>query len=246
MNATVEDLRPTIVPRSDQLNSEQLLGTTMTITVTDVTMGSSEQPVTVHYAGEEGRPFKPGKTSRKVLIFAWGENGRNWVGKSMTLYCDERVMFGGEKVGGIRISHLSHIDKEIAISLTATKGKKAMHTIKVLRDSPELVAALAAITAATDKASMSAAAALAKRLTLPAEIATAQGSYSAKVAALKKSASKSTAFDLAAFATRAKACADVEQLQVLSDEAEAMTEGPDKAAALEILQERDAELLPPA
>lgn len=242
MNATVEDLRPTIVPRSDQLNSEQLLGTTLTITVTDVTMGSAEQPVTVHYAGEEGRPFKPGKTSRKVLIFAWGENGRNWIGKSMTLYCDERVMFGGEKVGGIRISHLSHIDKEIAISLTATKGKKAMHTIKVLRDSPELVAALAAIAAATDKAGMSAAAALAKKLTAPTEITTAQGAYTAKVAALKKSAMKPAAFDLAAFTERVKACADEMALQVLDDEAGALTEGPDKDAAVAAVAARDAEL----
>ena len=36
MNTSVEDLRSTIVPKSDQLNAEQLLGTSMVITVTRV------------------------------------------------------------------------------------------------------------------------------------------------------------------------------------------------------------------
>jgi hypothetical protein len=131
MQIDVADLRPTIVPKSDQLNAEQLLGGTMTITVTDVrTSMSEEQPVSVHYEGENGRPFKPCKTMRKVLIFAWGEDGRKWIGRAMKLYNDPAVRFGGAEVGGIRISHLSDIDRDLHVSLTATKGKKAPHVIK--------------------------------------------------------------------------------------------------------------------
>lgn len=137
MQADVADLRPTIVPKSDQLNAEQLLGGPMTITVTDVrTSASEEQPVVVHYQGENGRPYKPCKTMRKVLIFAWGEDGRRWVGRSMTLYNDASVRFGGQDVGGIRISHLTDIDREIKVSLTATKGKKALHSILPLEVQP--------------------------------------------------------------------------------------------------------------
>jgi hypothetical protein len=129
----VADLRFTIVPKSDQLNSEQLLGAPMTIRVTDVRIGSSdEQPISVHYEGENGRPFKPCKTMRKVLIFAWGPDGREWVGRSMTLYNDPQVRFGGAEVGGIRISHMTDINGQIKVSLTATKGKKALHTIEPL------------------------------------------------------------------------------------------------------------------
>ena len=77
MNATVEDLRQTIIPKSDQLNAEQLLGGPMTVTVSEVKVSDSgEQPVVVHYDGENGRPFKPCKTMRKVLIHAWGADGR--------------------------------------------------------------------------------------------------------------------------------------------------------------------------
>lgn len=181
----VSDLRSTIVPKSDQLNSEQLLGSEMTVTVTDVRIGSSdEQPISVHYAGEQGRPYKPCKTMRKVLIFAWGEDGRAWIGRSMRLYNDEAVMFGGMKVGGIRISHLSDIERDISVSLTATKGKKALHTIKRL-EVVTLAAVLKAIAAATGKDGMNKAKALAVQLTAPDDIAAAQAAYQARVAAFK-------------------------------------------------------------
>lgn len=130
MNATVEDLRATIVPRSDQLNSEQLMFGAIDITVTRVEVKSGEQPVTIHYEGEAGRPYRPCLTMRKVLVHAWGENGNNWVGRSMRLYCDPAVRFGKDEVGGIRISHLTDIPRDIRVSLTATKGKKALHEIK--------------------------------------------------------------------------------------------------------------------
>ncbi len=131
------DLRPTIVPKSDQLNAEQLLTGPMTVTVTGVTVSNNaEQPVTIHYEGDDGRPYKPCKTMRKVLILAWGHDGSEWTGKSMTLFNDPAVKFGGQSVGGIRISHVSHIERDIAVSLTATKGKKTLHTIKALKTQP--------------------------------------------------------------------------------------------------------------
>ena len=133
MNATVEDLRATIVPKSDQLNSEQLLGGPLTITVSDVRLsGGADQPVVIHYAGENGRPYKPCLTMRKVLIHAWGPDGRQWPGRSMTLYNDPSVKWGGEEVGGIRISHMTDIERDIRVSLTTTRGKKAKYEIKKL------------------------------------------------------------------------------------------------------------------
>src|SRR3546814_11605745 len=50
----------------------------------------------------------------------------------MTIYNRPDVKFGGEEVGGIRISHLSHIDKDIAIALTATRGRKEQTRVKRL------------------------------------------------------------------------------------------------------------------
>ena len=133
MTLDVSDLSPTITPKSDQLNAEQLLGGPLTIRVTEVKIGATEeQPVIVHYEGENGRPYKPCKTMRKLLVFAWGKDGRRWVGRSMTLYNEPAVKFGGQEVGGIRISHLSNIETDLNVALTSTRGKKALHTIKIL------------------------------------------------------------------------------------------------------------------
>jgi hypothetical protein len=129
------DLRPTIVPKSDQLNSEQLLTGSMTIKVTGVTVSASaEQPVTIHYENDDGRPYKPCKTMRKVLILAWGHDGSEWAGRSMTLYNDPAVKFGGQSVGGIRISEMSDMKdgRPVTMALTASKKARALYTVKPL------------------------------------------------------------------------------------------------------------------
>lgn len=134
MSSDIRNLSRTIIPKSDQLNSEQLLTGPLTITITDVVVvESSEQPIVIHYAGQDGRPYKPGKTMRRLIIFAWGEDGNAWIGRSMTLYNDPSIKWGGEAVGGIRISHMSDIARDISIKLTLTRGKKTVHDVKVLQ-----------------------------------------------------------------------------------------------------------------
>lgn len=141
----VLDLRSTIIPKSDQLNADQLLGGPMTITVTRVSMKAGDQPVTIHYDGDGGRPYKPCLTMRKVLVLAWGHDGNAYPGKSMRLYTDPTVRFGRDEVGGVRISHLSDIPADIKVSLAVTKGKKALYEIKRMADGDtEFIAAIKA------------------------------------------------------------------------------------------------------
>ena len=188
----VTDLRSTIVPKSDQLNAEQLLTGSITITVTDVRIGSDDQPVIINYQGDSGRPYKPSKTQRKLLLFSWGQDGRDWVGRSMTIFCDPKIKFGGEEVGGIRISHLSDIAREIQISLTATKGKKVQHTIKVLKAAPEVKAptlsqVLFEIDAASTLDALSIVGELASRLA-DKDKGSAKAAYKSRMITLKKQA----------------------------------------------------------
>lgn len=133
MSIDISDLSSTVIPKSDQLNADQLITGEMDITVTKVTGGTADQPVIVHYEGDAGRPFKPCKTMRRVLILAWGKDGREWPGRSMRLYHAPEVKFGGSAVGGIRISHMTHIPRDFSVSLSETKGKKVPHTVKVLK-----------------------------------------------------------------------------------------------------------------
>ncbi|WP_435298503.1 hypothetical protein [Timonella sp. A28] len=126
------DLTQTIVPRSDQLNADDFVGGPRTFTVERVTAGSAEQPVNVHLVELPGRPYKPSKTMRRVLVAAWGKEGDVYAGRQLTLYRDPSVRFGADEVGGIKISHLSHIDKPLKLALTSTRGKKALNVIEPL------------------------------------------------------------------------------------------------------------------
>lgn len=130
------DLTATIVPKSDQLNAEDLLAGPVTVTVESVTGGSAEQPVNVNLREFPGRPYRPSKTQRRVLVKLWGAESDPWTGRRMTLYRDPDVKFGGIKVGGIKISHLSGIAARATLVLTETKGKRAPHIIEPLPDAP--------------------------------------------------------------------------------------------------------------
>lgn len=188
MTIDLRDIRSTIIPRSDQLNFDQLILGPVVVTVTHVTVGSAEQPLIVHYEGENGRPYKPGLTMRRILALGWGSDAEQWVGRSMELFGDPTIRFGKEVVGGIRISRMSHIPKAIEASLAVTKGKKAMNRIEPLRMSEALQTAMSAIAAATDNATLKAAKALATKLTAPADVEIALAAYTKKVAELKAAA----------------------------------------------------------
>ena len=130
------DLTDTIAPRSDQLNAEDLLSGPRTVTITDVHQGAStEQPVDIVTAEfGTGRPWKPSKTVRRILVAAWGPEASAYVGRRATIYRDPDVKFGGMAVGGIRVSHLSHIDQPLTVALTVAKGKRAPFVVKPLTE----------------------------------------------------------------------------------------------------------------
>ncbi len=105
---TAPDMTASIEPRSDQLNAEDLLSGPRTVTITGVKRGSTEQPVDI--VTEEfgpGRPYKPSKTMRRIIVMAWGTNTADYIGRRITIYRDPDITFGRDRVGGIRISHLS-------------------------------------------------------------------------------------------------------------------------------------------
>jgi hypothetical protein len=131
-----QSLAHTIAPKSDQANADDLIASPVTVEILAVKQGDKESPVWIVTSAFDGRPWKPCKSMRRVLIAAWGEYGSQWVGKRVTLFCDPEVMYGGVKVGGIRISHMSHIQEDLALSLTATRGKRKPFTVRKLADAP--------------------------------------------------------------------------------------------------------------
>jgi hypothetical protein len=125
-------LAHTITPKSDQANADDLIASPVTVQIVSVKQGDKESPVWITTTGFEGRAWKPCKSMRRVLISAWGEYPSVWIGRSVTLFCDPEVVYGGVKVGGIRISHMSDIAGDLALSLTATRGKRKPFTVRKL------------------------------------------------------------------------------------------------------------------
>ena len=130
------DISPTIEPNSDQLNADDLIAGPRTVTIHNVSKGSSEQPVNVELAEYPGRPWRPSKSMRRVLVAAWGTHSGGYVGQRVTLFRNPDITFGRDRVGGIQVSHMSGIDKPLTVPLTVKRGKKKPFTVQPLPDAP--------------------------------------------------------------------------------------------------------------
>jgi hypothetical protein len=130
---TTFDISDTLAPNSDQLDAIDLhMSGPRVFTVSKVSKGNAEQPVQIHLA-EFDRPWRPGLSMRRVLVACWGKDAQQYVGRSLRLWCDPKVSFGGADVGGVRILALSHIDKPRAIPLLVSRGKSARYKVDVLK-----------------------------------------------------------------------------------------------------------------
>jgi hypothetical protein len=127
------DLSETTAAKSAQQNYDDFLGgITRTVTITDVTRGTPEQPVSIELAEYPGKPYKPNLSMRRVLLLAWGKDSTVYAGRKLKLFGNPDVVYGGKAVGGIEIEAVSDIDKPLTMSLTATRGRRRPFTVKPL------------------------------------------------------------------------------------------------------------------
>lgn len=142
------DLRITIEKKTDQLNFEDFLGgITRTVTIAGVKKGTREQQYDIAIEGDD-RVWRPAVTVLKLLVEAWGDDAKEWVGRRATLYGDPSITFGRDRVGGIRVSHLSHLPegKPLSVMLTETRGKRKKHTVEPLPNDAPTAPATATLT----------------------------------------------------------------------------------------------------
>jgi hypothetical protein len=132
----MNDMSQVIIPKSDQWNADDFIAGPQTFTIREVRINAgSEQPVNIVLEGTE-KFYRPCKSMSRVLVGAWGADASKYVGRSLTLYRDPEVKWGGLAVGGIRISHMSDLDSEKTMVLTATKGSRKPFKIKPLVNAP--------------------------------------------------------------------------------------------------------------
>lgn len=129
----MSNILDTIIAKSDQVTADDLMGgKTLTIKITKVSMIDDAQPVVFHYEGDNGKPFKPSKGMRRVIVQAWGSDIKVYPGRSLTLFRDDKVKWGGAEVGGVRISHMSHLKEDLVMALTVSKANKKPYRVKPL------------------------------------------------------------------------------------------------------------------
>ena len=126
----------TTAPKSDQLNADDLVSGPKTITITGVEIKMGDQPVSIFYEGDNGKPFKPCKGMRRIMVEFWGDDANAYFGRSLTLYRDPTVTWSGAKIGGARISHMSHIDGPKTTALTISKAVRKPYTVQPLTVEP--------------------------------------------------------------------------------------------------------------
>lgn len=150
-------MKITAEPRSDQWNADDFTGGPRTFTVSGVVVGKAEQKYDIELVEGEGRVWRPPLTVLRLLMAAWSDDATAWRGKRVTLFLDPTISFGRDKVGGIRVSHLSGIDKPLTISLSVSRGKRSPFTVQPLPDAPAPVDHVSALTRAATMQALQAA-----------------------------------------------------------------------------------------
>lgn len=130
------DLTESIIPRSDQVNADDLIAGPITYTIREVIGGKAESPFDFLLV-ETDRAYRPSKTMRRVIVNAWGAEASVYAGRRLTLYREPSIKFGGQTVGGIRISHMSHIDGPVEVMAQTTRGKRETFVVEPLPDAPD-------------------------------------------------------------------------------------------------------------
>ena len=133
------DIADTILAKSDQINAADL-ARPITVTVEGVDVVGGDQPVNIYLVGYPGKAYRPSLGMRRVLVKIWGPRSADYAGRRMTLFNEPSVTWGGKAVGGIRISHASHISAPVMVPIPTARGKITPHTVEPLPTAPPIPA----------------------------------------------------------------------------------------------------------
>lgn len=128
------DISQALVAKSDQLNASDLSGNPIVVTIKAVRKGDASKPVIVDLVGMDGRPWKPSKGMLRVVASKWGVEADAWAGRMVKLANNPEVIYAGEKVGGVEVIAMSHIDAAFTIPVRVSQKKVKQHHVAVLAE----------------------------------------------------------------------------------------------------------------
>lgn len=129
------DMTASTEARSDQINAADLVSGPRTYTIEKVAKGSAGYPFDFHLVESPGKVYRPNLGMRRVIVKAWGPKPAAYHGRRLTLFNEPTVIYAGAEIGGIRISHLSHLSKPLKTSLVISQKKKEPYIIQPLVES---------------------------------------------------------------------------------------------------------------
>ena len=130
----------TVERRSDQWNADDFALGSRIFTIAGVRHGKAEAKYDIDLVEGEGRCWRPPNTVLQLLLEVWGtKNAADWVGRRVELYRDAEVSMGREKVGGIRVRAVSHIDRPTSALIQVSRGKRKTFTVQPLPDTAPTV-----------------------------------------------------------------------------------------------------------
>jgi len=130
------DISQALVAKSDCLNASDLTGSPIVATIKDVRKGDAVKPVIIDLEGMDGRPWKPSKGMLRVIAHAWGTESDKWIGRLVKLANNPEVIYAGEKVGGVEVIAMSHINAAFTIPVRISQKKVKQHAVDVLAEQP--------------------------------------------------------------------------------------------------------------
>src|SRR5688572_16870977 len=74
------------------------------VTMEEVTGDTGkEMKATIHFDGDQLKPMILNKGNATTICESFGDDSDRWIGKTIEVYTDPGVMFGGKRVGGLRV-----------------------------------------------------------------------------------------------------------------------------------------------
>lgn len=128
------DISKALIAKSDQLNASDLSGNPVIAKIVNVRPGDNSKPVFVDLEGMDRRPWKPSKGMLRVLSYRWGTETDAWIGRLVKLVNNPEVIYAGEKVGGVEVVAMSHIDGAFTIPVRISQKKVKQHHVDVLAE----------------------------------------------------------------------------------------------------------------
>ena len=131
------NIREFVTIKSDRLNYENFIMGAKEFTISKLAKKTDQGKarLLIYFEGYESTPYWPSLGMIKCLSSpdGWGDAPfSDWIGRRMTLFGEPTVVYAGKEIGGIQISHISHIKGEYSTKITLRRGMRIDFTIEPL------------------------------------------------------------------------------------------------------------------